>query len=439
MKRIFSAILSCALCVPLFLTSARAASDPVVRVGLAYGASAQEASRLEAVDGAGWTVGEMRGTSFVSRETLSCAVLTVEPDGTGLRLVDADDGRTVYETDADELALSARGGLTLFGQNRYEGDFVCRNTDGRVTVINYIGLEDYIKGVVPYEMTASWPREALKAQAVCVRSYADGQMGKHESQGFDLCASTHCETYRGTGRATANSDAAVEETEGEYLWYNGKKVVGYYFSSDGGATEDAANVWGGSLPYLTGVPDPYENTAEALNGTWSVALTAAQAAEKLRAAGHTIGTVASIQITGRTAMGNVAELTVTDTAGTKVKLTRAACRSVFGLNSIRYSVSGGTSAAAPAASNVVYVIGADGVKRQVALSGCSMLTSAGLKPVTTAAQTTDTSATGDSFTFTGTGWGHSVGMSQYGAKAMAEQGFPYDRILQYYFTGIEVR
>ena len=82
---------------------------------------------------------------------------------------------------------------------------------------NDVPLEDYIKGVVPYEMSPSWHKEALKAQAVCARSYADGQKERHKNNGFDVCSTTHCQVYHGIGRATANSNAAVEETRGQYL------------------------------------------------------------------------------------------------------------------------------------------------------------------------------------------------------------------------------
>lgn len=458
MKRIFSAFLACTICAPLLIAPVQAAKgETAVRVGLAYGTSAPAAPQLTSADGAGFLAGEMDGTQFVSDARLTAETITVTPDGDGLAVTDAASGQVLYQTRADTLALSPRGSLTQFDQNRYYGDFVFRRAGSRVEVINYVPLETYLKGVVPYEMSASWPIEALKAQAVCARSYAGGQKSKHAADGFDLCATTHCEVYRGTARATANSDLAVEQTEGQYLWYQDQKVVGYYFSSDGGATEDAANVWGGSYAYLTGVPDPYEKTAQAgANAVWTVTLTAEQIADKLRVAGRTIGTVASVQVTARTAMGNVKELTVTDTAGTQVKLTRSACRTVLGLNSIRYAVgAAGTTPVRPGgqavqtdstASGSRYAISADGAVKRVSLSDCTVLTPAGPQAMTGLGSTTpsgsaaaDAPVTGTQFVFAGTGWGHSVGMSQHGAKAMAEQGFSYDQILQYYFTGVTVR
>ncbi|MFQ9126369.1 MAG: SpoIID/LytB domain-containing protein [Butyricicoccaceae bacterium] len=120
-----------------------------------------------------------------------------------------------------------------------------------MTVINYVNVEDYVKGVLPYEIDPDWPADAQKAQAVCTRSFALGTH-KHTDSGYDLCNTTNCQVYLGATRATSESDAAVSATAGETLSCDGKEVIGYFFSSDGGATEDAANVWGGEYSYLKG-------------------------------------------------------------------------------------------------------------------------------------------------------------------------------------------
>ena len=122
----------------------------------------------------------------------------------------------------------------------------------------------------------------------------------------------------------------MDATKGEYLTYEGEPVIGYFFSSDGGATEDAANVWGGDYPYLKGKIDPYEE----YDSSWSVTLTAAEVQKKLISAGYTIGTVANVEVTKRTATDNVNEVTVTDTAGKQVIIEKDEVRTVFGLDSI---------------------------------------------------------------------------------------------------------
>ena len=126
---------------------------------------------------------------------------------------------------------------------------------GDLIVYNLVDIEDYVKGVIPYEMSNSWPIEALKAQAVCARTYA---MASRKHSGFDLCTTECCQVYRGVGLANDTTDSAVEQTAGQYLTYNGELCVTYYSSSDGGATENSENVWTAAVGYLKGVIDPYE-------------------------------------------------------------------------------------------------------------------------------------------------------------------------------------
>ena len=99
--------------------------------------------------------------------------------------------------------------VTWFKGYRYKGGFeYSRTHGGNLSVINVVDLEDYVKGVIPYEMSGSWPSAALEAQAVCARSFAKGST-KHSSKGFDICNSTHCQVYNGMNTATAASDRAV--------------------------------------------------------------------------------------------------------------------------------------------------------------------------------------------------------------------------------------
>ena len=380
--------------------------------------------------------------------TAACASVTI---------TDAGTGTAIYTGKDDNLALRPNGGQAKCQDTSYRGDLVFAASGGQLTVMNYIGIEDYVKGVLPNEMVPSWHIEALKAQAVCARSYALSSINKHQSRyGFDVCDGTDCQVYQGTTRATSQSDSAVQATEGEYLVHNGKLAAGYFFSSDGGATEDAVNVWGNEIGYLKGVPDPYEDLDNAANGRWSKTLTASEVAEKLRSAGYSIGTVKNISITKRTPMDNVNEVTITDTAGSKVVLKRQACRAVFNVNSIRYSINGDSGAApeksesssnsnTSATSNTTETQPQPQQPSTVYISGTSALGPAprfsvgalgALNPLYYIGASYF--ATTTSFTFTGTGWGHNVGMSQYGAKGMAEQGFNYREILSYYFTDIEI-
>lgn len=452
MKRFFCMILTLVLCVLYAPPPSRAVdTDTVLRVGLYYGSTAVSSVTLSSAGG--FSFGTVSGTTFSSSQTSSAASVTITASGASSFTVKDSSGAAVYTASGDHIAIRGQSGLTTLGDYTYYGDFVLRaSSSGALTVINYVALDDYVKGVLPYEMSASWPIEALKAQALCARSYALGNLNKHKSYGFDLCNTTNCQVYRGTDRATSNSDAAVDQTTGQLLMANGKLAVGYFFASDGGATEDNENVWGGDpVSYLRGVKDPYEDTASASNGVWSVTLTAAEVASKLKSAGYSIGTVSTVQVTKRTAMDNVNQVVVTDTSGTSVTLKNSAVRTAFGLNSIRYTINGqGSSSSsggglyvngAQVTDGSLYAVGGSGQSSAIgSASGKTALIGSGKQTISVSSGTTTPSAAtpAGSFTFDGTGWGHSVGMSQYGALAMAKQGFTYDQIVKFYFTGVTI-
>ena len=146
---------------------------------------------------------------------------------------------------------------------RYRGQLRALHTTGGFTLINKVTLENYLRGVVPYEMSAQWPLEALKAQACAARSYA--QRSRNPGQAFDVYCTTRDQVYRAVPEdATihARSDQAVKATAGVVPTYGGSPISAFYFSSSGGHTENIENVWQTSpLAYLKGVEDPYDTYA----------------------------------------------------------------------------------------------------------------------------------------------------------------------------------
>lgn len=357
---------------------------------------------------------------------------------TGLTVVETGTSKILFEYDDSAVfGLMPQGDnpLTWCKGYKYYGGFGYIHSAGtNISVINYVKLDDYVKGVIPYEMSASWHVEALKAQAVCARSYALGSLDKHKSNGFDVCNTTDCQVYQGTNLAQENSDLAAEQTAGEYIAYNGEVVTAFFFSSDGGATEDSGNVWSTNLPYLKGKLDPYEDTENINKGVWSTTLSAAEVTAKLNSAGLSIGTVTSLVVTKTSDVGNVLEVTATDASGKTVTVTKGSCRNVFGLNSQRYTITGngatGTSPTVSASASTGRAAIGAGI-----LSGAQSVLSGTAHTATAPAAPAAASA---AFTFDGRGWGHHVGMSQYGAKAMAQQGMTYDQILNFYYTDIEI-
>ena len=429
-------------------------------------------SRQEAEDAAQSLGGTVAGTSSYA--------VNVTRTGTAEILFQFDGG--------DALALGVMPDVTgadavrtWFKGYRYCGGFRYeRIGGGDLTVVNIVDLETYIKGVVPYEMSNSWPLEALKVQAVCARSYAyiNIHSGKHTSYHFDVCNTTDCQAYYGAGtnsssyQANERTDQAVDETAGEYAWYDGQVIEAFYSSSHGGASESVYNVWGSSLeqyPYLCGVEDPYEADMASQNSysSWTVSYTSSELAQRLQARGYNASSgIASLTLM-YSDLGNVIQVRVTYGNGESNDLKPTSIRSVFGVSSIRFTVNGqsvssgaGTSSSgggltangsASLDSQGTYtVISGSGSLSQAGLDGLYAISGSGsVTPAKDAASGggsgTDTPAgtqvtvSGSSYIFQGSGNGHQLGLSQYGARAMAERGFTYDEIIEFYYPGTYVR
>lgn len=242
--------------------SASAVTNDTVKVGLRYGSSVMSSANLENDEGSGYEFGYFEDDrTFVSLGETDETAITMEPAGRdGIQVTITGTDRVLYESREDTLAVMPQGRdpVTWFRGNRYRGGFEYTVSGGGLQVVNVVDLEDYVKGVLPSEMPGNWELEALKAQAVCARTFACLTTKHLSAYGFDVCSSTDCQAYSGIGEATSATDRAVEETEGECLYYDGELAQAYYHSSDGGATEDAENVWGTDVPYLRGKEDPYE-------------------------------------------------------------------------------------------------------------------------------------------------------------------------------------
>lgn len=260
--------------------------------------------------------------------------------------------------------------------DQYYGDFqYTRLTSGVLTVVNFVGLEDYVKGVVPNEIPASWPLEALKAQAVCARTYVAANQNKYRQYGFDMTNDTYCQVYRGLNGANETTDRAVDETAGLFVRYEGKLCSVAYFAADGGATEDSENVWSDTvIPYLRGVKDPYEADIDFYCKSWSVTVPRSQTGD--------------ISVTN-TPIGNV--MTVTANGQTYSK---------------------------------------DNVRTFLKNVGVTY---------TSRHFTVTYNASDDTYTISGGGYGHNLGMSQWGAYSMAKvHNQSFEDIIRFYFTGAYV-
>lgn len=329
-----------------------------------------------------------------------------------------------------------------------------KGTQPRIVPINVVGMESYLKGVVPSEMPASWNREALKAQAVAARTYAVRHMKTKPGDGY-INDTVQYQAYKGTKNEKDNSNQAVEETRGEVLAYNGSLIDALYSSSNGGYTEAPENVWQSSkgAPYLQAKPDPYDARSGSPDRSWEQTLTIAQMQDKLKSRTPMVGTIKKVEVKQTYASGRVADLVIEGDKGV-INLSKESARTVLGLKSALYTVktNGGTSVPTPGTEQVSVYNGAATAKKGTGElyvsngSSVSPATSAlviqgaaqkkAANPATgtgTGEQTVPTSVV-----FSGKGWGHGVGMSQWGAQQMAKEGKSYQDILSFYYAPAQI-
>jgi len=174
----------------------------------------------------------------------------------GATLMLAVDGQTTPQPLTPPLTFRAGAGAPLTLKLPYRGKIQVDVVDGKLRAINIVGLEQYLYGVVPSEMPSAWASEALKAQAVAARSYA--MATRQVGAPYDVFSDTRSQMYLGLSHEDPASDAAVDATKGQVLYYGGKVATTYFSSTSGGQTESAADWYGTAVPYLVSVPDPYD-------------------------------------------------------------------------------------------------------------------------------------------------------------------------------------
>ncbi|MDR0858116.1 MAG: SpoIID/LytB domain-containing protein [Oscillospiraceae bacterium] len=394
--------------------------------------------------------------------------VTVVETGTSNILFEFDCGTSFSLGVMPKPEFEGQKPLTWFKGYKYYGGFqYTRLTGNNLTVLNIVPIEDYIQGVLPYEMSVSWPIEALKAQAVCARTYAGQNIHKHGAYGFDVCATTDCQVYRGQNVTGDSIVQAATETAGQYVTYGSAIAPVYYHSADGGATENSENVFANPLPHLKGVLDPYEGTVKTGHDSWTYTYTPQQIKERLNAKGYAAGDILSVTPV-YTAVGNIFSLTFKDSNGKTFIFKQRAAATILSfasggkeIFSQRFTLSGNTtqSGALPAPPvaqiNVtgsdeiledvdgLYAIGGSGTAEALSGSSISIISSSGKQTVKLgkdygAIRESGIAQTGSLFTISGSGWGHNVGMSQYGARAMALLGYSYEDIIRFYFTGVQL-
>jgi len=254
-------------------------------------------------------------------------------------------------------------------------------------VINRVDLEEYVKGVVPAEVSSTWHPEMLKAQAVAARTYALYQLMLSATRDYDVAATVQDQVYRGKQGIDAGILRAVEETRGLVVTYENAPIYAAFSSTAAGLTEDAMNVWSKEYPYLKGVECPFDLTSPYYQ--WKSSFKVDTLEQNLRQQGFSVGTIATMTPLSFSRGGRVAKLRILHSGGELI-LRGEELRKAVGYTII------------PSTQFAIESIG-----RDVVLSGY--------------------------------GAGHAVGMCQWGAKELAELGYPFSTILRYYYPGTELQ
>ena len=343
----------------------------------------------------------------------------------------------VAECDNKELKFVSTEGYISLNGREYRGSLQIINLkNGKMTLINKVNVEEYLYSVLPREMATGWPIEALKAQAVCARTYAAMNIGRFSQYGFDLTDNTLSQVYGGVVDEKDDCARAVDETKGMIVTYNNKPAEVFYYASSSGVTLNVKDVWGSSYAYLVSVDDEYQKSVVPDNAKWTVNFTVEELTQRMNNVGYDLGTITDVVVNETSPQGAVTMITVKGTKS-EALFQREKARTIFGFKSQVYTVE-----PQKLNSETISVIGADG---KISTSNVSVLSAWDKMKVTSLSikganevVNMEFGGTTTGFAFTGYGYGHGIGMSQNGAKGMANAGFTYDQILTHYFPGTSI-
>ncbi len=270
-------------------------------------------------------------------------------------------------------------GFVYIGDRWFRGRTLVIPTEKGLTAVNWVDLEEYLYSVIGGEMNSSWPQEALKAQAIAARTYALYEREKQRNNPiFDLGDSPdRWQIYKGVSSESPNTYAAVDDTAGKVLTYNNKIILSVFHACSGGHTENVEDVWGNTLPYLRAVQDFDQNVKEC---NWVKTFSPGQISGRISG----IGNIKDMIAESFSPFRSVKTLKIVGDQGTKV-LQGEEVRTALKLKSTRFSVS--------------------------------------------------KDANGN-FILQGLGFGHGLGMSQWGAYNLAQRGVNYLQILGHYYKGV---
>jgi stage II sporulation protein D len=277
----------------------------------------------------------------------------------------------------------SRDASIVIDERAFRGEVTfIRTTNNHITVVNNINVEDYIKGVLYHEVSHLWPMEALKAQAVATRTYALYSINP-AGKPYDMTNDIYSQVYGGRDSERYRTDLAVDYTRGQVLTYNGKIIPAYFHATCGGMTEDAHELWNlADIPPLRGVPCPFCQNSPHFH--WKKNFRLRNIQDALNLHGYKVGAIKDISIVDRDRSERIAHLKITQKDGQELLIKGKDFRDLMGPNVLM-------------------------------------------------SNNYDITMQGYYVNIIGKGWGHGVGMCQWGALGMARQQFTYKQILAYYY------
>ena len=375
-----------ALSAPLPLVPTVPSADrPVVRVRLLKGVNRlvlRSTVRLSVTSGAGHTVYQGQGPVALQSGADDILVQRQPSRSRTFRITAAAPIQVMQKDVRCGRRQAATAGL-------YRGALRVFLQDGKLRVVNDIDIEAYLYGVVPAEVPGNWPLEALKAQAIAARTYALYQSQHRQNWRFDVVDSQGDQVYKGVRCEARSTTRAVDATRGMILVHHtrpNRPILAMYTSNTGWHSAHVGYIFSQPLPYLVGVKDPYSPTQPM--GRWRRVHRAADIRRKLAdLIRGRVDAIEDIRPQEVTPSGRIKKVVLVYAGGRRVLRTRTTLKRALKLPDILV-----------------------GITRQ-----------------------------GDSFVFNGGGFGHGVGLSQWGAKAMAEAGKTVDEIVRFYYRGVRVK
>jgi len=316
----------------------------------------------------------------------------------------------------------------------YRGEFLLASSaDGQVLVINILDIEDYLRGVVPAEMPASWHDEALKAQAVAARTYAFAKALAPSSPLYDLRSGVEDQLYLGVSAENPKADKAILATSGLVVTYDNFPIIAYYHSSSGGKTRK------GQYPYLS----PVESPEDSPHNSWQVELDIAKFQQALDRYRLSVGTI--LDVFAEEKDDNLQIVIVGSEK--QISVSQAKLRGILGTDILKspnfnVAVAGGTWEISDF-RQIFHWMRLDAISayedKDVKIRNSVVTNGRLTRPMFRSYYVGVLKAFPEKVIISGRGNGHGVGMSQWGAKKMAENGSTWEQIIHHYYSGVEIK